>query len=209
MLWPCADIGKAEFLQKAPDTDLPKIDAKPLLDDAFKVDAAPTHHAVFQRIRASHDYRAQLLLLRHRQLRRPPRRGRIDETIRPFRVVGMHPVAQGLTIHSPDPSRSPAALPVQNRSQGQQPTRLIGILRRARTLAQIPRPKPPLHRYRCPHDRPRINCHGGTESRRLLPGNPLRSRVRNSEVWYYRAESSLAVQLGSTMNPASSTEVVG
>src|SRR5262245_9390168 len=62
---------------------------------------------------------------------------------------------------------------------------LIGILRRARTLAQIRRPKPPLHRYRCPHDRPRINCHGGTESRRLLPGNPLRSRVRNSEVWYY------------------------
>src|SRR5215510_11403775 len=63
---------------------------------------------------------------------------------------------------------------------------LIGILRRARTLAQIRRPKPPLHRYRCPHDRPRINCHGGTESRRLLPGNPLRSRVRNSEVWYNR-----------------------
>src|SRR5262249_53758970 len=103
----------------------------------------------------------------------------------PFRVGGMHPVAQGPTIHSPDPRRSPAALPVQNRSQGQQPTRLIGILRRARTLAQIRRPKPPLHRYRCPHDRPRINCHGGTESRRLLPGNPLRSRVRNSEVWYY------------------------
>src|SRR5215831_7405568 len=184
MLWPCADIGKAEFLQKAPDTDLTEIDAKPLLDDAFKIDAAPTHHAVLHRVRTSHDYRAQLLLLRLCQLRRPPRRARVDETIGPFRVVGMHPVAQGLTIHSTDPRRSPAALPVQNRSQGQQPTRLIGILRRARTPAQIRRPKPPLHRYRCPHDRPRINCHGGTESRRLLPGNPLRSRVRNSEVWY-------------------------
>ena len=55
MLWPCADIGKAEFLQKASDTDLPEIDAKPLLDDAFKVDAALTHHAVFHRIRASHE----------------------------------------------------------------------------------------------------------------------------------------------------------
>src|SRR5215510_14417448 len=75
---------------------------------------------------------------------------------------------------------------------------LIGILRRARTLAQIRRPKPPLHRYRCPHDRPRINCHGGTESRRLLPGNPLRSRVRNSEVWYKagtQTQSALAVAL--------------
>jgi len=27
--------------QKAPHTDLPEIDAKPLLDDAFKIDAAP------------------------------------------------------------------------------------------------------------------------------------------------------------------------
>src|SRR6516225_1877943 len=108
MSWPCADIGKAEFLQNAPDTDLPEIDAKPLLDDASQVDAAPTHHAVFHRIRASHDYRAQLLLLRLCQLRRPPRRGRVEETIGPFRVVGMHPVAQGLTIHSPDARRGPA-----------------------------------------------------------------------------------------------------
>src|SRR5262249_7059435 len=77
-----------EFLQKAPDTDLPEIDAKPLLDDAFKIDAAPTHHAVLHRVRASHDYRAQLLLLRLCQLRRPPRRGRVDETIGSFRVVG-------------------------------------------------------------------------------------------------------------------------
>jgi hypothetical protein len=91
-------------------------------------------------------------------------RGRVDETIGAFRVIGMLPVAQGLTIHSPNPRRSPAALPVQNRSQGQKPTRLIGILRRARTLAQI-RPQPPLHRYRCPHDRPRNNCHGG----RIMP----------------------------------------
>src|SRR5215467_5900511 len=76
MLWSCANIGKAEFLQKAPDTDLPEIDAKPFLDDAFKIDTAPTHHAVLHRVRASHDYRAQLLFLRLCQLRRPPRRGR-------------------------------------------------------------------------------------------------------------------------------------
>ena len=59
MLWPCADIGKAELLQEAPDTDFRQINAKPLLDDAFKVDAAPTHHAVVHRIRASHDDRAR------------------------------------------------------------------------------------------------------------------------------------------------------
>jgi hypothetical protein len=51
----CADVGEADLLQKRPNIALVEVDAKPLGDDALKIDTPPAHDPVSLALRASLD----------------------------------------------------------------------------------------------------------------------------------------------------------
>jgi len=53
VMGPCADVGKAERLQKRSDIAVVKLDAEALLDDVLRIDASPAHDAGALPIRAA------------------------------------------------------------------------------------------------------------------------------------------------------------
>ncbi len=126
---PCADVGEAELLQKRPDVALVKIDAEALLDDALKIDASPTHNAVFLAIRPSLDEACEFGQLLRRQTRLGAFRPVIEKAFRPGGVEAMNPVAQRLPIHAADLGRFSPVLAVADRRQRQQAPALIDVLR--------------------------------------------------------------------------------
>src|SRR5712691_10075130 len=79
----------------------------------------------------------------------------------------MHPIAQRLAIHAADARRLFAVHSVVNRSQGQEATRLVGVLRRSRQTAQPVRlkilPKTNSGAHSQPPD---SKCSGTNESHR-------------------------------------------
>src|SRR5258708_40119922 len=79
----------------------------------------------------------------------------------------MHPIAQRLAIHAADARRLFAVHSVVNRSQGQEATRLVGVLRRSRQTAQPVRLKILPKTNRGAHSQPpESKCSGTNESHR-------------------------------------------
>src|SRR5258708_2047727 len=79
----------------------------------------------------------------------------------------MHPIAQRLAIHAADARRLFAVHSVVNRSQGQEATRLVGVLRRSRQTAQPVRLKILPKTNSGAHSQPpESKCSGTNESHR-------------------------------------------
>src|SRR3979490_531277 len=79
----------------------------------------------------------------------------------------MHPIAQRLAIHAADARRLFAVHSVVNRSQGQEATRLVGVLRRGGQTAQPVRLKILPKTNSGAHSQPpESRCSGGNESHR-------------------------------------------
>ena len=126
---PCADVRKAELLEKLSDVALVERDAEPLGDDALEVHSTPTYDAVYLSIRSGLDDRRELGHLLNRQARLGTLSPVVEESIRPGDVEPMDPVAQRLPVHAADLGRRSAIHSVPNRSQRQKPSALVDVLR--------------------------------------------------------------------------------
>src|SRR4029077_15934070 len=120
---------------------LRQIDTEALSENTLQVDAAPAYDPILLRVGAGLDKLLQCLFLLVGELRRPPGRLDVDQTVRTVLVEAVRPVPQRLPVHAADPRRLGAVHPVANRRQRQQPSRLRGILHLRREPTQLIRPK--------------------------------------------------------------------
>ena len=93
-------LAKPEPSQQRPDRLLGHVDIKAGFDLALEIDAPPAHQSMHGEIGAVLDELGDLGGLRRIQMRRAPRSGAIAKPQKPFVVVAMHPVAQGLAVHA-------------------------------------------------------------------------------------------------------------
>jgi hypothetical protein len=69
----------------------------------------------------------QRFLLLRGELRRPPWRLDVDQSLRTVLVKTVHPVSKRLPVHAADPCRFGPVHPILNRRQRQQPTGLRAV----------------------------------------------------------------------------------
>src|SRR3984893_7973409 len=137
MARPGADVREAELLERAPQAHLRQIDTETLSENTLQVDAAPAYDPILLRVGAGLDELLQCIFLLVGELRRPPGRLDVDQTVRPVLVEAVRPVPQRLPVHAADPGRLGAVHPVANRRQRQQPSRLRATLHLRREPTQL------------------------------------------------------------------------
>src|SRR4029077_1142312 len=112
MARPGAEVREAELLERAPQAHLRQIDTEALSENTLQVDAAPAYDPILLRVGAGLDKLLQCLFLLVGELRRPPGRLDVDQTIRTVLVEAVRPVPQRLPVHAADPRRLGAVHPV-------------------------------------------------------------------------------------------------
>src|SRR4029078_6228840 len=127
MARPGAEVREAELLERAPQAHLRQIETEALSENTLQVDAAPAYAPILLRVGAGLDKLLQCFFLLVGELRRPPGRLDVHQTLRPGLVEAVRPVPQPLPVHAADPRRLGAVHPVANRRQRQQPSRLRRI----------------------------------------------------------------------------------
>jgi hypothetical protein len=133
---PGAYVREAELLEDLAHRPLVIVDAEARADHRLQIDAAPTHDPVRLRIGPCLDDLAEFPQLLHRQTGLWPLRAMIEETLRPFRVEPVHPVAQRLTVHAADLGGLAPRHAITNRRQRQQSPALVRV---PRPLRQSPK----------------------------------------------------------------------
>ena len=125
-----ADVGEAEPLEELADRALVIGDPEALEDHALQVDPTPAHHAVHGPVRTGFDELRNLKTLLLREARLATFGPVVQKTVGAVFVKAVNPIAQRLAVHPADPGRLRPVHAVQDRSQRQEPTALVGILRR-------------------------------------------------------------------------------
>ena len=85
---------QAQCVQQLGDRSLGHRHLEALLDNPLKIDAAPSHNAIFGKIGTVQHDLFQLVLLRCRQQRRRPAAMPVRKPSQTSLVVAMHPIAQ-------------------------------------------------------------------------------------------------------------------
>jgi hypothetical protein len=117
------------------------LDVEAVFDDRLEVDAAPAHDFVLVDVGAFGNQGIEFLKLRFAQLRWPSRPRLVAQAIEALRIIAMHPVAQGLTLHPAGARRLVPRSSVNHHRDRQQPARLPCVLASPRLPAQIRRRK--------------------------------------------------------------------
>src|SRR5713101_1785568 len=158
---------KAKLLENASEAHLGQINAKAFAKNPLEIHAAPARNPILLRIGASFHETPQFLFLLQRKLRWAARGCGVDQAFSALVIETMHPIAQRLAIHAADARRLFAVHSVVNRSQGQEATRLVGVLRRSRQTAQPVRLKILPKTNSGAHSQPpESKCSGTNESHR-------------------------------------------
>jgi hypothetical protein len=100
VLGPHREAGEAEPAQDLADRALVQLDREAGLDQRLEVDPPPADHAVPRRVRSLLDDLFQFPHLLGREPWFRPGMAPVAQAGEPLRVVAMHPVAQGLAVHS-------------------------------------------------------------------------------------------------------------
>jgi hypothetical protein len=141
VLWSGADVRESELLQNPPQAHFRQIDAEALPQNTLQIDATPAHNSIRRRVGTGLDELPQRFPLLLGELRRPPGRLDVDQSLRAVLVKAMYPVSQRLPVHAADPRRLGAVHPVMNCRQRQQPTGLRAILGLRCKAPQLFRPE--------------------------------------------------------------------
>jgi hypothetical protein len=142
---------EAEFGQVLADRALVHLDPEQFLDARLQVDPAPAHHAILVDVRSRLDQGDQSLLLLRGQLGGAARRLAVAQSCQPLGVVAVHPIAQGLPIHTAGTGSRGAISALQHQGERQHATsrrdaRRLGGGCAQRLSAQIsPRDRDPSH----------------------------------------------------------------
>jgi hypothetical protein len=134
--------------QRLPSDAEPELFPQPLAE----IDQAPAHDAMDSRDRTALDHCRQRCAIFLDYAGLPPRRLAIDQAIRSFVVEPQHPVPNDLQTDIADPRSITATAAIIDRSQRQQPARLLRILGPACQPPQIRTSEVRPERYRCCHD---------------------------------------------------------
>ena len=130
--WWRGELHVAQLLQLPADIRLIKRDGKFVMEPLDQNNQAPAHDPVDRRDRATLDNIDQRLTLRIVEPRTWTRRLAIQKSIGTAGIEPDHPVPHDLKPNAADPRGCAPAAAVVYRGQGQQPTRLVRALRRAR-----------------------------------------------------------------------------
>lgn len=134
---PCADVREAERLQDLADCALVVVDAEAFEDELLQIDTPPPNDAVDGAVGAGLDDLGEFDQLRLRQPGWVPLRADVGQPVGTLFVEAVDPIAQGLAIHATDPGRLLAVHPVEHGCQRQQPSALVGMLRRGSEPPQV------------------------------------------------------------------------
>src|SRR3981189_1238785 len=121
---------KAKLLENASEAHLGHINAKAFAKNPLEIHAAPARNSILLRIGASFHETLKFLFLLQRRRRGAAGGFGVDKPLSALSMEAMHPIAQRRAIHAADARRLFAVHSVVNRSQGQEATRLVGVLRR-------------------------------------------------------------------------------
>ena len=138
------DPAKAEAMQQIADRAFGQRYPEFPLDFGRQVDAPPANHPIFGEVRAGPHPLPQHCRLCRRQLPTGAGRSSVRQTRQPFCVVAVHPIAQGLPVHTATLRSLFARTAVKHQRQRQHPPGRRGIL--------TPRRRPP--QPRCIQIRP-------------------------------------------------------
>ena len=128
---------EAQVLQGAIDRVVRHRERKLLVEPHDQIARPPANHAVDRRDRALLHDPGEKGPVRVVELGRHARRRDVDETVRPLLVEADHPVPQRLAIHPADLRCVLPRGPIEHSRDRQQPSRLRGILRPLRKLANL------------------------------------------------------------------------
>src|SRR5262249_20189881 len=128
-LRPGAHMREAQGLEGAIDRIVRHRESELLMQPHDQIARPPAHHAMDRRDRTLLYDSGEKGLVPGVELGRHPRRGDIDETVRPLFVEPDHPVPQRLTIHATDRGRLFPRRAVEHGRNRQQPSRLRSIFR--------------------------------------------------------------------------------
>src|SRR2546423_11387671 len=128
---------EAQVLQGAIDRVVRYRERILLVEPHDQIARPPANHTVDRRDRTLLYDPSEKGPVRIVELGRHARRRDIDETVRPLRVEPDHPVPQRLAIHPADLRRVFPRGPIEHTRNRQQPSRLRGILRPLRKLANL------------------------------------------------------------------------
>ena len=132
-----ADVGIVEFLQKRADVSLAIDNAEALLDDPLEIDPPPANEAILLAVMPRLGDSSKLRQPFSAQPWRHAACMDVAQTIRTLIVKTMNPVAKRLALHSAYAGGVRPVHAIQHRSQRQQPTALIGVLRLLGEATQI------------------------------------------------------------------------
>src|SRR5271154_220525 len=156
------------------------------LDYRLQIRTPPPNHPIALRIGPLNDQRLQLRLLCVRQPWRTARAATRLQAVDPLVVVAMHPVPQGLSVHSGPLRRLASRVAVQCQGDRQQPANLGRVVALAGRGPQIRRAVIRPRNRQClthPMNPSRESTLGTIESELLESGNP--PRVGFNADWYY------------------------
>ena len=191
MLRPRRQPAEAQTAEQGAHGAHAKGHAEPRLDDPHQVDTTPPHHAVLGRIGAlPNDLRHRLLLFRRQPGFGPATRLLVVvKTRQAHRVVAVHPIAQGLAIHTAQPCRIRPRCALANHRQGQHPSvdrrrrSTIGISAARRCLPKrLGRVIRPRQLNRLAHIAPAKSCCGRRITAAVVGGIPQSSKNRRAGI---------------------------
>ncbi len=191
MLRPRRQPAEAQTAEQGAHGAHAKGHAEPRLDDPHQVDTTPPHHAVLGRIGAlPNDLRHRLLLFRRQPGFGPATRLLVVvKTRQAHRVVAVHPIAQGLAIHTAQPCRIRPRCALANHRQGQHPSvdrrrrSTIGISAARRCLPKrLGRVIRPRQLNRLAHIAPAKSCCGRRITAAVVGGIPQESKNRRADI---------------------------
>src|SRR6201995_2220339 len=119
MLWTHRQAPKVALCEKLADRPLVKAYLELALDPCLQIATPPPHDAVARQVRPVLNPADQFGFLFGRQARLRSRRTTIREPGKPVDIVSMHPITQGLPVHTAHLSRVPARVPFQDPRKGQ------------------------------------------------------------------------------------------
>jgi hypothetical protein len=132
-------VAKAERLEQLADRALVVRHPEARQDEPLQVDPPPAHHAMHGPVGAGLDKLRDLGALLLRQTRLGTLGPTVQKALGTLCIEPVNPVAQRLPVHSADPGRLRPAHAVHNRSQRQQPTALVCVLRPRRQAPKLGR----------------------------------------------------------------------
>jgi hypothetical protein len=132
-----------------------------------QIDHPPAHDPMDGGDRPALDGRRQRRTMHLVQSRHWPWRLAVNQTVRPFRIEPQYPVPHDLQTNIADARGIAAARAVVDRSQRQQPTRLLGVLRTSRQATHLRSTEVQSKRYRCGHGGHPAVRHGESHQHRV------------------------------------------